>query len=173
MSFLRSCATTCTVQVPLAEMESYNAPGSAFPRKFYVGQLLPFLQNHMPISAGVDQTQVNVAKLRIQVSQEDLDYFKHQYISVRVLYLCVEMTYARVLHVVLKATTFALQFVRGSMPCLRLQVISACYGLTTASLLISFSLQQSQDMQLCCKECLKVVVRCLPSLSLQVQERRN
>lgn len=65
------------LQVRLAEMESYNAPGSAFPRRFYVGQLLPFLQNHMPISAGVDQTQVNVAKLRIQVSQEDLDYFKH------------------------------------------------------------------------------------------------
>jgi hypothetical protein len=41
---------TLPTLVALAEMESYNAPGSAFPRKFYVGQLLPFLQNHMPIS---------------------------------------------------------------------------------------------------------------------------
>lgn len=83
------------------------------------------------------------------------------------------MTYARVLHVVLKATACALQLVSESLPSLSLQVISACYGLTTASLLLSFSLQQSQDMQLCCKECLKVVVHCLPLLSLQVRERRN
>lgn len=109
-----------------AELEAYNAPAgedSVYPRKSSVGGLLRYLQDHMPI--GGHDTKGEVAKLRLQMSGEDVAYYQRKHRTVTVIGLCVEWTYAQLLVYILKETTRACPWVSQSGHPLTLGVTSA------------------------------------------------
>lgn len=111
-----------------AKLQAFNAPageGSAWPRKFYVRGLLRYFQVHMPIGEAGQSTKDRVAKLRIQMSEEDVAYFQCKPGRVNMPELSAESTYAQFLLNLLSATVLACQWVSQSGHPLTLGVTSA------------------------------------------------